>query len=183
MRTAIALAAGCAVGAAAMLAWDHIGAAHSGVQPYAGQQVRQVSSLSEQDVSDLLAGQGWGLAKPAEFNGYPGPRHVLDAAATLGLTDGQRKDIQQAFDDMLARARQLGEAYVEAERALDEAFKSGAITADMLRERLEAAERLRSELREAHLEAHLKITPLLTDEQIRKYAELRGYGEHAGHAH
>jgi hypothetical protein len=48
-------------------------ASQDGVQaPYAGQDQREIKSLSAQDVTDLLAGSGWGFAKPAELNGYPG---------------------------------------------------------------------------------------------------------------
>ena len=40
--------------------------AQASAQPYAGQQSREIAALSAQDVEDLLAGRGWGLAKPAE---------------------------------------------------------------------------------------------------------------------
>lgn len=52
-------------------------------QPYAGQQQRSITSLSADDQLALRAGQGWGLAKPAELNGVPGPLHLLER--TLGL--------------------------------------------------------------------------------------------------
>lgn len=184
MKRVAALVAGIAIGATGMAGWQHFASVHGAAHaPYAGQQTRQVSSLSAGDVSQLLAGQGWGLAKPAELNGYPGPRHVLDAAAELELTSDQRQQIQLAFDEMSAEARKLGEAYVAAERALDEAFRSGKISEELLRERLQQAQGLRTQLRQVHLAAHLRITPLLSDSQIKKYVELRGYGEHAGHAH
>jgi hypothetical protein len=32
-----------------------------------------------------------GMAKAAELNGYPGPRHVLDLSPELHLTDAQTK--------------------------------------------------------------------------------------------
>jgi hypothetical protein len=41
--------------------------------PYAGLQARQNKSLSEQQVADLEAGRGMGMALAAELNGYPGP--------------------------------------------------------------------------------------------------------------
>lgn len=187
MKTLLSLIAGVALGAAGVLGWQHLTAMHGGShQQYAGQQDRTVSSLSASDVEQLLAGHGWGLAKPAEFNGYPGPRHVLDVASELELTDAQKQRIQAAFETMSKKARELGKAYVEAERALDEAFKSGGVTKQLLQERLEQAQALKARLREAHLAAHLEISPLLTQTQIRKYAQLRGYGEHghqSGHSH
>ncbi|HEY0442316.1 MAG TPA: hypothetical protein VGD36_19780, partial [Xanthobacteraceae bacterium] len=41
-------------------------------QPYAGLEARPVKALSEQ-IADLRAGRGMGLALAAELNGYPGP--------------------------------------------------------------------------------------------------------------
>jgi hypothetical protein len=51
--------------------------------PYAGMQARPVKALTEQQIADLRAGRGMGLALPAELNGYPGPLHVLELADGL----------------------------------------------------------------------------------------------------
>ena len=51
-----------------------------GQPPYAGMQARPIKALSEQQVADLAAGRGMGLALAAELNGYPGPSHVLELA-------------------------------------------------------------------------------------------------------
>ena len=45
--------------------------------PYAGQQARPIKSLSDDDIAALREGEGMGMAKAAELNGYPGPAHVL----------------------------------------------------------------------------------------------------------
>src|SRR5207244_4142384 len=80
---ALALAVAASQPAAAQHRHDgasqHPGASTS-VSPYAGQQRRSVKALSEQQLSDLQAGRGMGLALPAELNGYPGPSHVLELA-------------------------------------------------------------------------------------------------------
>ena len=34
---------------------------------------------------ELLAGGGWGFALPAELNGLPGPRHVLELTRLLNV--------------------------------------------------------------------------------------------------
>lgn len=57
-----------------------------GQAPYAGLQQRSVKALSDQQIGDLRAGRGMGLALAAELNGYPGPLHVLEFAEKLGLT-------------------------------------------------------------------------------------------------
>ena len=70
------------------------------VSSYAGQEMRAIKSLSPQEVADLLAGRGMGLAKAAELNHYPGPRHVLDLARELDLTEtALRSWVRQAEVD------------------------------------------------------------------------------------
>ena len=170
-----------------LLAQGSAHAQHAGHgQPYADQQSRTISTLSEADVKQLLAGQGWGLAKPAEFNGYPGPAHVLELADKLALTAEQKTKVEKVFKRMQMRARSIGSRYVSAEQAIDAVFKSGKVDSGSLQTRLRDTERLRSELRRAHLQAHLETTPLLTDEQRKKYADLRGYaagGDQHQHQH
>ena len=77
-------------------------------QPYAGLEGRSIKALSEQQIADLRAGRGMSLALPAELNGYPGPRHVLELGDQLGLTDQQRADVQRLFDEMTAEVVPVG---------------------------------------------------------------------------
>src|SRR5262245_27484738 len=100
--------------------------------PYAGQQTRAIKALSPEDIAGLLNGEGIGMAKAAELNGYPGPVHVLDLVGELGLTADQRQQIQAIFDRMSAAAKPLGAELVEREQLLDQAFAKGEITPDRL---------------------------------------------------
>ena len=95
--------------------------------PYAGQQDRPIKALSTADVNDLMTGQGLGLAKAAELNGYPGPAHVLEHAAALALSEQQRRATEALMQSHKSRARSLGAELVNAERSLDEAFARKAI--------------------------------------------------------
>jgi len=142
---------------------------------HAGGEAGAIAGLSAADVAELLAGGGWGLARPAELNGYPGPRHVLDLAGELGLDDKQRAAVAAVFARMNGEARRVGAAYIEAERALDHAFQSGAVDGDVLAKRLGEAGRLRDRLRQIHLAAHLETAPILTPEQRHLYQRLRGH--------
>src|SRR3979490_2736187 len=74
---------------------------------YAGEQTRAIKALSNEDIAALLKGEGMGLAKAAELNGYPGPVHVLMLAKELKLTENQRQQIQAVFDRMSAAAKPL----------------------------------------------------------------------------
>jgi Spy/CpxP family protein refolding chaperone len=174
------VAMGSTVFAATVLGQGSEAGSHAG-QPYAGQDARAVSTLSAADIADLVAGRGWGLAKPAELNGYPGPAHVLELADRLQLTPEQRRGVEASFAAMQKKAQALGPAYIEAERALDRAFRSRAIDRAMLARLLAATERARAALREVHLAAHLETSALLDGRQRALYATLRGYGRSSGH--
>lgn len=72
-------------------------------------QARAIKALSEEEVADIRAGKGMSLAPPGELNGYPGPLHVLDLAASLNLSDQQRTRTHTLFRQMQAEARAAGE--------------------------------------------------------------------------
>ena len=157
--------------------------------PYTGQQTREVSSLSARDIADLNAGRGWGLAKPAELNGYPGPLHVLELAGELALTDEQEAKIKAIFAHMKEQAQAAGRSYIANEAKVDALFKAGSATPAALGSALATAAHSRAKLREIHLSAHLATTPLLTRHQRHLYQQLRGYnkpghfGSHSGQGH
>ncbi len=146
-----------------------------GQSPYAGMHTRAVKALSDQQVADLRAGRGMGMALAAELNGYPGPMHVLELAQSLGLSPEQRQRVQMLFDAMKAEAIAAGEKLIESEAALDRAFKEHGIDAMRLTELGAAIGRMQGELRVVHLKYHLTTAALLSPEQLRRYAELRGY--------
>jgi Spy/CpxP family protein refolding chaperone len=147
-------------------------------QPYAGLQGRPVKALSDQQIADLKAGRGMGLALAAELNGYPGPMHVLELASPLGLSDDQRAKVAGLFDAMKREAVPLGELLIAAETALDRQFADRTITASSLGEATRDIASLQGELRLAHLKYHLATLELLTPEQATRYSTLRGYSGH-----
>jgi len=90
--------------------------------PYAGMQTRPIKALSEQQVADLQAGRGMGLALAAELNGYPGPSHVLELADKLDLSTDQRAKIQDIFHSMKQEVLPLGAKLIKQEAELDRQF-------------------------------------------------------------
>lgn len=142
---------------------------------YAGQEAREIKALSAEEVGDLMAGKGMGLAKAAELNGYAGPAHVLELADALALTPEQRTQTQALKAAMTAKAIPLGRAVVAAERKLDLLFASKAITPALLRTALVEVGALQARVRGVHLEAHLAQVVLLTSDQNARYSQLRGY--------
>lgn len=144
-------------------------------QPYAGQQARPVKALSDQQIADLRAGRGMGLALAAELNGYPGPVHVLELAAPLGLSEAQQTRMAELFAAMKSEAVALGEKLIAAETDLDRQFAGKAINEASLVEGVQAIAAVQAELRAAHLKYHLASVEVLTAAQVARYAELRGY--------
>lgn len=153
------------------------GAAQDHRSPYAHQGSDQLETLTQDEVDGLLAGEGMGMAKPAELNAYPGPRHVLDMVDSLALTPEQEEKTREIFRDMKAEARELGRRVLEAEGALNALFASGVVDVGSLEEAVAEVGRLRADLRLVHLRAHLETRSLLTRHQIHEYRRLRGYAE------
>jgi Spy/CpxP family protein refolding chaperone len=153
-------------------------------QPYAGQQGRDVKSLSAEEVQQYLDGAGMGYAKPAELSSYPGPLHVLELADELKLTAEQRARTQALMEAHKAEARAIGAKRVESERALDALYATGLMDEAALAGAVRAAAVLEGEYRLSHLETHRRMRALLTDEQVARYNRLRGYGAgEGGHHH
>jgi Spy/CpxP family protein refolding chaperone len=169
---------------AALIASGHAQTAQS---PYAGQEKRPIKSLSAEEIQAYESGQGMGLARVAELNQYPGPKHVLDLASQLKLTDAQRLQTRKIYDRMHAEAVRLGVALVAMEGELDLMFASKHVDSSRLRLAVAEIARLQGELRVAHLQAHLEMRELLTLDQIKKYDSLRGYDsketDHKDHKH
>ena len=82
------------------------------ISKYIGQENRIIKSLSSEDIESLETGTGdafGGMAKLAELNGYPGPRHKLDLGKELGLTTVQKENITIIYNDMKREALKLGQ--------------------------------------------------------------------------
>lgn len=158
--------------AGSALAQDH---AHPMKTPFAGLEQRPIKALSPAEIADLEAGRGMGLARVADLNLYPGPTHVLELADSLGLTPEQRARTEAVRAAMTHAARDAGSGVIEAEAALDRLFAERRADPESLRLAVAATATRQAELRRVHLAAHLDMAQILTPEQIRRYAMLRGY--------
>jgi Spy/CpxP family protein refolding chaperone len=157
--------------------------ADSSPSPYAGQQTLPIKALLEQDIAALLNGEGMGMAKAAELNGYPGPKHVLTLTSELKLTEAQRQQVQVIFDEMSTAARPLGMEIIGRELLLDRLFAEGDVTPDRLAAETTAIGTLEGSLRSVHLAAHLQTRALLNADQVAVYERLRGYDSPAAPLH
>ena len=144
---------------------------------YAGEQVREIASLSPEDIAELQRGGGWGLARAAELNGVPGPAHLLELKAEIGLSTSQVAAISAIRDRMRADAISAGGQLIAAERALDHAFTNAIPDAADLARLVTDAGKARAALRLVHLSAHLDTPAILSPTQIERYNVLRGYAD------
>ena len=142
---------------------------------YIGQEKRDIKSLSEEDIKELKAGAGWGLAKAAELNGLPGPKHILEMKQEIDLTAKQEKMVIALYNKMNKAAISLGNKLIEYEEELNYRFADRNIDEKTLDELLEKISETYKSLRFTHLSAHLQTPSILTESQIRKYNKLRGY--------
>jgi Spy/CpxP family protein refolding chaperone len=182
MKTTMILGAALVGLAAAAGSWTLATAAHARQNPYA----QQHAGVDDPLLKHLTAGQirglqnaaGLGLAKPAELHGMPGPKHVLELADDLDLTDEQRAQTQGAYERMRERALTLGEAVLVAERRVGGFMQErpSAIEGEVASALDEAVEAWRA-LARVHIEAHAEMMTILTDEQVERYSALRGYTE------
>lgn len=143
--------------------------------PYVGQQHRPIKSLSAKDMDELQKGGGWGLAKAAELNGVPGPAHLLELSDQIPLSSDQHAAITALYADMKENAIIAGNRLIEAEIALDTAFKSGDLTVEELEGLINTITQSLGRLRFVHLSTHLKTLEILSPDQIASYNSLRGY--------
>jgi hypothetical protein len=150
------------------------GAAHA-QSPYTGMQTRPIKALSIQQVADLKAGRGMGLALAAELNGYPGPAHLLELADKLELSDQQRGAIKGMFEAMKAEAVPLGKKLLAEETALDQQFAGRSVTPETLKAATAQIGLTQAELRNIHLKYHLQTVQILSADQMQRYSMLRGY--------
>ncbi len=143
--------------------------------PYAGEQSRTIKALSDREADDLRSGRGMGVSKAAELNHRPGPRHVLDLADQLALSDAQRTEVQAAFDRMDHDAKAIGTKIIDQERALDARFAQGDIERVDVERSIAKIAQLQGRLRFTHIDAHLRTARAMTQHQIAAYDRLRGY--------
>jgi hypothetical protein len=149
--------------------------------PYVGEETREIKALSRDEISGYLSGDGLGLAKAAELNRYPGPKHVLDLADRLQLSKQQRERTQAIFQEMNSQAISLGKQLIEKERLLDSRFAEGNISDGELVQLVSDISALQGTLRTVHLRAHLATRSVLTPEQVKGYNALRGYTQSGSH--
>lgn len=149
---------------------------------YVGQEDRKIKSLSDREVQGYLYGEGMGLSKVAELNNFPGPKHVLELSDQLDLTEDQFARTEMLFEEMNKNATTLGQRYISAEKELNDVFEQADIDSAQVDSLILRIGMLHAKIRTTHVKAHLNMKKLLSEQQIERYQELRGYSD-GGHQH
>ena len=76
--------------------------------PYAHTQTSEIPTLNDDEIAQLRNGEGMGLARAADLNRYPGPKHVLELDDQLGLDEAQRALVAAIRSQMSGKASAKG---------------------------------------------------------------------------
>lgn len=137
-------------------------------------KARQVRALSVQQIEEYLSGADMGYSKPAEIYDFPCPAHVLRFADAMDLAAVQREAAQSLLAEHKAQARRIGASFLDAERELETLFRLRIVQPAGLASAVRRLARVESQYRLLHLETNRRMRALLTEEQINRYAVLRG---------
>jgi Spy/CpxP family protein refolding chaperone len=135
---------------------------------------------AEERAQGLREGRGMGLAIPAEGNGYPGPRHVLELAEQLSITADQRRKTEALFNAMKADAQRLGARLLAEEAELNAMFREKRATPALLEETARRIGTTEAALKVTHLRTHLAMMQILRPDQVANYVALRRAGGGTG---
>lgn len=135
---------------------------------------------TDNEIQDLLDGEGITVSHDGELNQYPGPRQVLAASGELNLSAQQKAKIQGIYDRMRLDTVTVGRAIQEQERELEQLISTGGSTAAADIVVREVAEK-HQKMRDIHIAAHMQVKSQLTPEQLEDYHRLHAH--QSAHTH
>ena len=139
----------------------------------AGNNRSPIKSLSFSEYQAYQTGADMGMAKPAELNNYPAPQKVLSFEKDLKLSSTQKSQLKAAVEALDFKAREMGRFILQHEKQLNDLFATGKVNEGSLIYYCNQIGLYQGELRNAHLQAHLKVKRILTPDQQKKYSRLK----------
>lgn len=121
------------------------------------------------------------MAKSAELNGIPGPAHLLELKKEINLSELQIEKIETIWSEMNRSAKRYGQNYLSIEEKIENFFRHQQQDTAVLQGLLSESSFYLAKLRETQLNAHLKVRPLLSEQQVMQYNHLRGYASKSEH--
>ena len=113
-----------------------------------------------------------GMTNVAEVNNYPGPAQALALEKGLKLSTVQKQQLEAAVEALDFKAKEMGRFILQHEKKLNDLFSTGKANEGSLIYYCNQIGLYQGELRNAHLQAHLKARRILTPDQQKKYSRL-----------
>lgn len=132
-----------------------------------------IGSLSYQEYTAYQNGDEMGMAKPAVLNNYPRPAEVLPLEKELKLTASQKTQLEAANEAILFKAKEMGRFILQHEKMLNDLFSTGKANEGSVIYYCNQIGLYQGELRNAHLQACLKVKRILTPDQLKKFSRLQ----------
>ena len=131
-----------------------------------------IKSLTDQQYAAYQNGEEMGMAIPAEINNYPAPEKVLALWKELTLSSSQIAQLKAAVEALRFKAKEMGRFILQHEKKLNDLFATGKINEGSVIYYSNQIGLYQGELRNAHLQSHLKARRILTPDQLKKYSRL-----------
>ncbi|MGH8004971.1 MAG: hypothetical protein ACRECJ_09655 [Limisphaerales bacterium] len=129
--------------------------------------------MTAAEVEIYMSGAPFDEILPAETFGYPSPLRVMELEGELELTAEQQKKISALADRMRKEAILYGKKITAQELLLDDFFRKGQTDPMALANRVESIGLLRWRLRFNMLSICVNTRSALTEDQLKKFRELR----------
>jgi hypothetical protein len=113
------------------------------------------------------------MAAAATLNHYAEPQKTLGWKKELALSPSQIADVTAANIALERKMKEMGDFIVKNERAIDELFRTKKVTDGTLIFYTNRFGLYQGEMRNAVLQAAVKVQALLTPAQRKKYLELQ----------
>lgn len=134
-----------------------------------------IRGMAKKDFEAFRDGKPMNFTRVAELNHYPNPATVLKFSKELKLNPNQVIQLKEINAYLQRKILDMGRIIIEEEKRLDDMFHSGQVDDGSLIYRTQQYGLYQGELRNAHLQAHLKTRKVLSAEQVKKYDQLCGY--------
>lgn len=132
-----------------------------------------IKSLSTAEYDAYQNADPMGLTTIAEINNYPSPSSVLALAGQLRLSVVQKSQISAVQEALRFKAKEMGRFIIQNEKKFNDLFATGKVNDGTLIYYTNQYGLYQGELRNAHLQAHLKVRRILTPDQLKKITQLK----------
>ena len=112
------------------------------------------------------------MALVAELNEYPSPPKTIELKRQLGLSPDQLAKITAINTELIRKKKEMGRFIIKNERVLDSLFRIRQVDDGSLVFFGQRTDLYRGELRNAILQAYLKVYHILTPSQLTRYRQL-----------